>query len=181
MRNQGDYPALDQFRPGETKLVKIPSGSLGWWETHADFDISYKEDDFARALLGGNYIPEQIVGPRFDQELREELIEKLGLEPFTGEEDLREQLRGVAGVSEDDDHGGPEEPNTRAEALRGENRSDLIKVANSYDDVHDFLEEQEVDSVSHAKNTQLAEFLSGKEDSEVDRRLTALKTGGDLE
>ena len=189
MRSDGGYPALDAFQgpgpgddTGETKLVLLPSSRLGWWEQHAHFDVDYTPETVAETMLSMNFMPEQIVGPGYDPRAREELTDKLNLDPFTGEEDLREQLREVAGVSGGDDGvETPEEPDTRLNHLTGEySRSVLVKVANSYEDVDDLTEEEGVNSVSHLKQTALAEFLADKDDNEVDRRLATAEQGGDL-
>lgn len=191
LRTEGGYPSLDQFRgpgpdeeAGETKLVYLPSDRLGWWENHADFEVAYDGASMAKALLTQNYIPEQIVGPGFDTEVRDDLTEKLGLEPFTGEDDLRGQLRDIAGVTAEEDEEAQanvvDEPNQRVDALMETDRSVLIKVANSYDDIDDLLDELEKGSVSHLGQTELAEYLAEKDDDEVDRRVSTAEQGGDI-
>lgn len=191
MRTEGGYPALDQFRGpgpdedvGETKLVELPSSRLGWWENHSHFEVSYEEDEFARAMLDRNYVPEQIAGPGYDPDLREQITEKLGLDPFTGEEDLREQLRDVAGVSEEADEEAqedvPDEPEPRVDRLMEVDRSVLLKVAGSYDEVDEVLEEEEKDNVSHLSNTAVSEFLADQDDDEVDRRISTAEQGGEI-
>ena len=190
MRTEGGYPSLDQFRgpgpgeqAGETKLVELPSGRLGWWENHANFEVSYEEEAIAECLLSANYIPEQIAGPGFDQELREKLTERLDLEPFSGEQDLREQLREIADTDEVDEGGGAEQegPGRRVERLTGEyDRSVLMKAAGSYDDIDGVLDEEGKKQVSHLESTAMAEFLAGKDDDEVDRRLATAEQGGEV-
>lgn len=187
MRTEGGYPALDQFRgpgpdeeEGETKLVKLPSRRLGWWENHSHFEIAYDGETMAETLLGMNYIPEQISGPGFDPDIREEVTEKLDLDPFTSEEDLRVQLREIVGMDEEDDEAAQvEESDPRIEDLTNTDRSLLIKVTNTYDDVDDLTDEADASSVSHLKNTEMAEFLAGKDDDEVDRRLNTAEQGGE--
>jgi hypothetical protein len=180
MSTEGGYPALDQFQSGETKLVMVPSERLGWWENHSAFEVDYTPETIARSLLERNYIPEQIVGPSYNVEVRDRLIESLGLDPFSGEDDLREQLREVAGMSEEEDENAVEETSSREESLSTVGRSVLIKVANSYDDIDEALEEADKSSVSHLGQTELASFLADKDDDEVDRRVETAKQGGDI-
>jgi len=194
MRDQGGYPALDSFRgpdpneggaDGETKIVYIPSRFLGWWEGHSDFDVDYTPETIAEELLSRNYISEQIVGPGYDARIREDLIEKLGIDGFGNEEDLREKLYRVAGYddeeADDAEASRPDPKDRRKEKLETSyTRSVLIKAANSYDDIDSLLEDEGVDSVSHLGQTDLASFLSGKPDDEVDRKLSTAEQGGEL-
>lgn len=187
MRTDGGYPALDQFRgpgpseeEGETKLVELPSDRLGWWENHAHFEIAYDEESFARHMLGLNFIPDQLTGPGFNPDLREQFEEKLGLDPFTTEDGLREQLRDLV-TDGDVEEPEIEETDTRAEKLVGEyDRSVLMKVAGTYDGIDDVLEEEDKSQISHLQSTTMAEFLSDQDDEEVDRRLATAEQGGEI-
>lgn len=191
MKQEGGYPATDQFMgpgpsddEGETKLVMLPSSRLGWWENHGSFEVDYTPEAVAETLLDRNYISEQIVGPGFNTSIRNVVMEKLGLEPFAGEDDLREQLRDVAGYSEDeieeDEQSQSEPASSRLSELETNDRSVLIKVANSYDDIDSLLEQEEVNSVSHLSQGALASFLESKDDDEVDRRVSTAEQGGEL-
>lgn len=187
LRSNGGYPALDGFQSGETKIVKLPSRNLGWWERHSDFEIDYTEETLAEAILSMNYLPEEVTGPGYDPELRREFLDKLGIEPATDGEGWREQLREVAGVDPDEeDDGGDSDPvmeqvDQRVERLTSEvSRSVLIQVANSYDGIDEYLDEVEKDSVSHLSQIEAAEFLQDKDDDAVDRRIEKAETGQEL-
>lgn len=189
MRQEGDYPALDGFQGpgpdgevGESKLVVIPSSSLGWWETHADFELSYAAQDMARTLLEANYLPDEVVGPGYDPDTRERLCEAMGIEPQASEEEWREVLLSVA----DYDSGEEPEEETPDHTIRARrlvantDRSVLVKVAGTYDDAAEYAESVGKDSYGHLGQYELAEFLESKEDEEVDRRIHAAETGGSL-
>jgi hypothetical protein len=183
MRSQGGYPSLDGFQQGESKLVRLPSDRLGYWESHADFEVAYDEVSMAEAMLDNNYIPSPLVGPNYNPDRRDELVEKLGLEQAPqGDEGWRTALRDVAGIEAEADDGelpeGGSDP--RAESLQSTDRSVLIKVAGSYEDVDDLTEEAGVNSVSHLEQTALAEFLAGKDDDEIDRRIATAEQGGEV-
>jgi len=190
MREQGGYPARDSFQgpgpdedEGETKLVLLPSNALGWWERNGNFEIGYDPESVGAYLLEANFIPEMITGPGYDPIVRETVVSQLGIEPFRNEEDLREQLHDVVGTDEEPDVQGRVEAaeESRSEKLMSEyDRSVLIKTANSYDDIDGLLEENDVSSVSHLGQTALAGFLAGREDDEVDRRLSTAEQGGEL-
>ena len=192
MIDMGGYPSLDAFNnsddpeeDGETKIVYIPTESLGWWETHSNFRIEYSPEAIARGLLSRNFIGEQIVGPGYDPKVRADLEEHLDLTPFRDEDELREQLYDIAGYSDDEEDEAegarPEEPDTRLRTLMSDyDRSVLIKAANSYEDLDELLEDNEVSSVSHLSQSALAEFLASKPNDEVNRRLSTLDAGGAL-
>jgi hypothetical protein len=178
IRTQGGYPALDGFQKGQTKIAKIPSGDLGWWERNTAFEISYNPEDFARTLLELNFVPEQITGPGYDTDLRTDFCEKLGIEPAASDEGWREKLAEAAGVDlEDDDE--PDKQPAREGYLASEvDRSTLIKVVSSYDDSDELLDEEGVDSPSHLKTTAAAEWLADKDDqSVVDNRIDSVEMG----
>lgn len=187
MEQQGGYPALDGFQgpgpgddEGETKLVVLPSQGLSWWESHNNFRIDYDEVSIAEALLGANHIPEQIVGPGFNADVRERLLGKLGIDGFTGEEDLRGQLADIAGLEPEETEQDDTARESRVDSLSSEDRSILIKVAGSYDDFDGWREENtDAAQVNHCQNTELAEFLAGQDAAEVNRRINTAEAGGD--
>lgn len=183
LRTQGGYPALDGFQSGETKLVKLPSNSLGWWERHGAFEVDYSAGAIADSMLGRNYLPEQIVGPGYDPDLRETLCDALGLDrvPGTGD-DWVEALQEVAGTEESPASADEDPTDNRVDELvAGVNRSVLIQVVNSYDGVDEYLEEVEKASVSHLKATEAAGFLADREDQRaVDRRVEKAEAGQEL-
>lgn len=192
LRDQGGYPSLDGFQnyedgtdDGQTKLVKIPSGKLGWWERHADFRVDYTPAAIAETLLKGNYLPAQLVTPGADTEIRDLLLDKLDIEPAADEESYREQLREVAGMDEEEDEKADDEnaaERSRADHLQSEyDRSTLITVAGSFDDIDERLEEWDVEQTTHAKNTELATYLAGKDNDTVDKRLRTIESGGNIE
>lgn len=182
MRTEGNYPSLDGFQQDETKLVILPSGSLGWWESHADFEVSYAAKDMARALLSANYLPDDLVGPGYDPNSRERLCDALGIEVQSTEEEWRAALEDVAdyGDEEAPEEAEPEHSPRVERLVANTDRSILVKVAGSYDDVGEFVEGTGKDSYGHLGQYELAEFLAGKEDDEVDRRIDTAEMGGDI-
>lgn len=191
MRDHGGYPALDGFQnyqgteEGQTKLVKIPSTKLGWWENHADFRVDYDPEAVAETLLKGNYLPSQLVSPGGDTDIRDLLLEKLDLDAAVDEEGYREQMREMVGMDEEEDESAPDAnaaEKGRADSLHAEyDRSTLIKVAGSFEDIDEALEDMDVDQVTHAKSTELTEFLAGEDNEVVDKRLRTIQSGGNIE
>lgn len=181
-RRQGGYPALDGFQRGQPKVARIPSSKLGWWERHADFDIDYEPEAVARTLYGMNYIPSSIAGPGVDPSIRDEVLEVLDLEPATSEEGYRRQIAEMLGEDEpDEEEAQSQGEKDRATKLESETeRSILVKVANTFDGIDDLKEEEGVSSASHLKQSRLAEFLAGKEDDVVNRKIETAEMGGDL-
>lgn len=189
MRNQGNYPSLDGFQGpgpgdevGETKLVVLPSSSLGWWESHGAFDVAYDSQTIARALLEANYFPESLVGPGYDPDERERLCDVLGIQPQSTEDEWREALLGVADYAPDEE---PEEDDSghspRVERLVGNtDRSVLVKVAGSFDGIGEYAEDLGKTSYGHLGQYELASFLERHEDDAVDRRIEKAEMGGDL-
>lgn len=181
LRTQGGYPALDGFQGGETKLVKLPSNSLGWWERHAAFEVDYSEQGIASTMLGRNYLPEQIAGPGYDPQLRDELCDALNLDRVPGTQDeWVDALQDAAGTDEEPTSANEDPTDNRVDELVADvNRSVLIQVTNSYEDgVDEFLEEVDKSSVSHLKATEAAGFLADREDQQaVDRRIEKAETG----
>ena len=187
IRQQGDYPALDSFQRGQTKLVELPSSSLGWWENHADFELHYDAETIAGVLAGANYIPEQVVGPDYNQRVRDKLLDKTGAEPAASGSEYREQFAEIAGVDGDGDGAaggdGADDQGTknREDELLEVGRSTLLKVAGSYDDADGhFEDEHDIGNLTHAKQTHLASFLAGKDDAEVTARVERAEMGHDL-
>ena len=180
MRSQGGYPSLGGFQQGGTQLVRLPSEHLGWWERNSSFEIAYDEESIARVLLDSNYIPEQIVGPGFDPKLRDVLHEKLGIEAAANEEGYREQLLEIVG-EEAEEKAEEEDTVSRAEQLAADvERSVLVKVAGTYDDADEYLDELDKSSVSHLAQMELGEFLAGKDDTAVNERIDRVRIGEDL-
>jgi len=178
IRTQGGYPALDGFQSGQTKIAKIPSGDLGWWERNTGFEISYNPADFAAALLEANFVPEQITGPGYDTDVRADFCEKLGIEPAASKEGWREKLAGVAGVDLEDDEGPDKEPARESYLASEVDRSALIKVVSSFEDSDELLEAEGVDSPSHLKTTAAAGWLADREDQDaVDKRIDNVEMG----
>ena len=182
IRTQGGYPALDGFQNNQTKIVKLPSTSLGWWERNSNFSIEYDPASIAEALLNHNYVPQQLVGPGFDPDIRDDIHDQLGLEPASGAEGYREQFREIAGVEAEipEDERTTEGEANRLKHLVSVDRSVLITTANSFEGIDDFLEEKDAQQVNHLKNHDLAEFLAEQDDDTVDRKIDTVEGGGEL-
>lgn len=180
IRSQGGYPALDAFQKGQTKMAKIPSPNLGWWERHADFEIIYDDVGLAECLIEKNFVPQQIVGPGFDPAIREQLLDQIGIEVAATEEEYLEQLREVAGVEDEEETVDDKEQSRIKELINNEDRSILIKVVNSFDGVDEYLDDVDKTSVSHLSQHEAAEFLLEQEADMVDARLDKASMGQEL-
>lgn len=168
MRNQG-YPGMGVMNRGVPYVVLLPDSRLGFFETHADIDVEYGDQDIAAALVTGNYLDDQVFGSGYDQRLRDRVFEKLDLEPAYDEVGYREQLIEIAGVDETQATREMDPDEARREELQEETRGDLMKVVGEFE--HGF------ENLSGATKLDLAEFLVDEDDEAVDQLIEDANRG----
>lgn len=103
VQNQGNWPSYGSFTPGQTQVALLPDRSLGWWESHADFDIDYSSEGIAEAFLEKNFLAPEVFGNNVSPEVQDRVLDKLGLDHVPrNEEEIRRELANIAGIDEDE-------------------------------------------------------------------------------
>lgn len=177
VRNQGGWPGRTNFQRDQWYVALVPEQNLGWWESHADFDIAYGGETIAQSFLDDNYLPTEVFGPNENLRLRDRVFEHLGLEASMDEEGYREQLRDIAGVDEDaDDGSGGESDSRKADIQDSYERSEYKRAIETMED------EDDEDYLNlNVSNDEMVEFLAngdhGRDDGQVDA-LLAGRGGG---
>lgn len=158
IRTQGYWPSYSGFTRGVTEVALLPDRGLGYFENRNDFEVDYSAEAIAKALLERNYLaPEVFTGGVSTGETRDRVLEKLGIQRLeTTTEGIREQLREVAGLSEDEAPDSTER--TLADKLAhpddGYKRSELKDAASRLRD--------DADDVSlNSNKVEFAEWLAG--------------------
>ncbi|MFB6189340.1 MAG: hypothetical protein ABEI57_05605 [Halapricum sp.] len=172
VQNEGDWPANTDFQKGIWSVALVPERSLGWWEKHQHFEVSYDPATIAEAFLDANYLPPNVFGVGANQELQSAVFDKLGLEPEREMSAYEDQLRQVDGVDaeahpDEDDR----ETEARADELMSEYGRSVLKEA------ADQLRE-DADAIKlTAQTTEIAEWLAARDDQDaVDAALEEVDT-----
>ena len=165
-RQQGGWPATSGFNAGVTEVALIPSKRLGFWERHEDFEIDYDDASLAAAFLEKNYLPPRVFGADVDRDLRDRVLDFLGIDVKRNAAAYREALAEVAGpdveAGEDTD---PHE--TRQSDFDDAKRSTLQRAAEAHG-------RSDVDS---AGREELADYLAEQDDDDVDATIDSIQSG----
>jgi hypothetical protein len=165
-RQQGGWPARSPFNSGVTEVALVPSKRLGFWERHADFEIAYDDESLAAALLEKNYLAPQVFGANVDIDLRDRVLDTLGIDVKRNAEAYREALADVAGP--DADAGEEADPHeTRQSDFADAKRSTLQRAAEAHG-------KSDVDS---AGREELADYLAEQDDDDVDATIDSIQSG----
>lgn len=158
VRNQGNWPSYGPFQNGAPQVGFIPDRSLGWWESHADFEIEYSDAAIAEAFLGQNFLAPEVFGNKVSPDVQDRVLDKLGLEyvPRNSKE-IRQELAEIAGLDGDVDAG---EDDTFEQELLDYTRSELQGIVGE-------LDEEYPDNLGNAKKTEMAEWLAEHPEDEV--------------
>lgn len=160
VRNQGNWPSYGPFQNGVPQVGFMPDRSLGWWESHADFEIEYSTEAIAKAFLQHNFLAPDVFGSRVSPEVQERVLDKLGMEyvPRNGDE-IRQELAEIAGVDEPGEESEPME-SFEHELNNDYTRSELQNIVGEVDEEYD-------EDLSGAKKTEMATWLSELDESDV--------------
>jgi hypothetical protein len=112
LNNEGQWPSLatlqgSQDGPGPWYYAFVPDDGLTHLENRPDVDVLYgtNRERFAEALLNERQLPQNAFGANAYEPLRERVFDTLGLVPAMKGGQIRDQLREIAGVDEDEDDG----------------------------------------------------------------------------
>jgi hypothetical protein len=177
LNNEGSWPSMATLQgaqngPGPWYYALVPDDGLGHLENRPDVDVLYGTDRerFATALLNERRLPQNAFGTRADPALRERVFDVLGIVPEVEGGPIREQLREIADVDEEDDVG--EDETGFAQALVDEySRSVLGDICKELREDADEFNLQE-----NQGKTDRAEFIA---DAEDDARAAAIATADD--
>lgn len=159
VRIQGHWPAYSTFQAGIPEVALVPDEGLGYFESHADFDIEYGREPIAEALLDKNYIAPEVFSAGSGGKTRQRILDELGIERVpTTEEGIREELVEIAGREEDPD----EEPVELPARLTDKFTRQKLK------DAADELREDADDIELTAGKTEFAEWLAGQDMTETE-------------
>lgn len=155
-RTQGQWPSYGPFQRGETQVAFVPDGGLGYFESHADFEVEYSPEGIADALLGENYLAPDVFSAGTGGRMRQRVLDELGIEQLpTTADAIRAKLADIAGR---EDEGGEEAQQDLADRLAdpddGFSRSQLKDAAAD-------LREGSDDISLNAGKLDFAEWLAG--------------------
>ena len=157
VRNQGGWPGKGNFQNGQWYVALVPEENLGWWESHADFEIGYDDGTIAESFLNENYLPTEVFSNRANGRLRERVFDHLGLDAAMDEEGYREQLRELAGIDEDEDEGSADEQSRRAAEIEDNyERSDYKRAIET-------LREDDDEMALNASHEEMVAYLAADE------------------
>lgn len=179
LNNEGSWPSVSTLQgaadgPGPWKYALVPDDGLGHLENRPDVEVLYGTDRerFAEALLNERRLPQNAFGTKANSDLRERVFDMLGLKPEVKGGPIRDQLREIAGVDEDEDDG---EDNTGlAQRLVDEySRDELGDIAKELREDAD-----EFDLRDNQTKTARAEFIASASEDDRQAAIDAA-TGGD--
>ena len=166
IRQQGGWPARSPFNSGVTEVALVPSKRLGFWERHADFEIAYDDEALAEALLEKNYLAPQVFGANVDIDLRDRVLDTLGIDVKRNAAAYREALADVAGP--DIKAGEEADPHeTRQSDFADAKRSTLQRAAEAHGK----------SDVGSAGREELADYLAEQDDDDVDATIDSIQSG----
>lgn len=179
LNNEGSWPSMATLQgakgePGPWYYALVPDDGLAHLENRPDIDLLYGTDRerFAEALLNERRLPENTFGTQADPELRERVFDVLGLKPEVEGGRIRDQLREIAGVDEEEDDG--EDDTSLVQRLVDEyTRGELGDVCKELrEDADDYSLRE------HQSKQARAEYIAEADD---DERAAALEAATDTE
>lgn len=181
LNSQGKWPGTGPLNQGVWYFALVPDEGLGYLEARDDLDVVYADDTeaFAQALLSRNRLPSNVFGRGADLDLQDRVFDALGIEDPMEAGPVEAQLRGLAGEDVDTTTDGDSEDaedTGRVGSLVDEyTRGELKEAAKR-------VREDTSDVSLNSSKTELAEYLAGEDDAEVNAALKAAtddEEGGD--
>jgi len=173
LNTQGKWPGTAPLNHGNWYFALNPDEGLAYLEHREDLDLVYADHRkrFAEALLSQNRLPDNVFGRGADRDLQDRVFDALDLEEPMQAGPVEEQLRRIAGIDENE----ADDADTaegRASTLVEEYTRDQLKSA-----VEEVREGADEFSLRGAGVTEMAEYLAGESDAEVNDALPS--TDGD--
>lgn len=133
------YKSGDADRPGPPQFALVPdwtgedveNRTVETFEADPNFEVYYDPESIAAGLLELNYLPENVFARGYDDELREKVLDFLGIGyEGTDESQFREILREIAGVDIGAEEAQEEARDAeRVKDYRNNPRADLVDAA----------------------------------------------------